>query len=148
MPLLQVHCVWAAAEAYSAPSIVLTSRSRDGLHVFDDFREAYAWLSHNTDVDDKVCSQLIPWLALYVELAFILTVRCFTLGCFLVGLRLPNNCNGQQNCDCRQQYLEQHSHSNSWYSNVIPGKSSLGNLQFFRCQIRACCLWRFVLGSA
>ncbi|CAD6333178.1 unnamed protein product [Miscanthus lutarioriparius] len=40
----------------SAPSIVLTSRSRDGLHVFDDFREAYAWLSHNTDVDDKVAS--------------------------------------------------------------------------------------------
>ncbi|KAI5019454.1 hypothetical protein ZWY2020_044342 [Hordeum vulgare] len=51
-----VHCVWAAAEAYSAPSIVLTSRSREGLHVFDDFREAYAWLSHNTDVDDKVAS--------------------------------------------------------------------------------------------
>ncbi|KAL6845147.1 hypothetical protein ACP4OV_024642 [Aristida adscensionis] len=53
---IMVHCVWAAAEAYSAPSIVLTSRSRDGLHVFDDFREAYAWLSHNTDVDDKVAS--------------------------------------------------------------------------------------------
>ncbi|XP_016540449.1 dolichyl-diphosphooligosaccharide--protein glycosyltransferase subunit STT3A isoform X2 [Capsicum annuum] len=51
-----VHCVWAAAEAYSAPSIVLTSQSHDGLHVFDDFREAYAWLSHNTDVDDKVAS--------------------------------------------------------------------------------------------
>ncbi|XP_010535959.1 PREDICTED: dolichyl-diphosphooligosaccharide--protein glycosyltransferase subunit STT3A [Tarenaya hassleriana] len=51
-----VHCVWAAAEAYSAPSIVLTSRTRDGMHVFDDFREAYAWLSHNTDVDDKVAS--------------------------------------------------------------------------------------------
>ncbi|MED6124128.1 Dolichyl-diphosphooligosaccharide--protein glycosyltransferase subunit stt3a [Stylosanthes scabra] len=51
-----VHCVWAAAEAYSAPSIVLTSHSNDGLHVFDDFREAYAWLSHNTDVDDKVAS--------------------------------------------------------------------------------------------
>lgn len=46
--------MWAAAEAYSAPSIVLTSHSRDGLHVFDDFREAYAWLSHNTEVDDKV----------------------------------------------------------------------------------------------
>ncbi|CAN1788914.1 Dolichyl-diphosphooligosaccharide--protein glycosyltransferase subunit STT3A [Linum perenne] len=54
---VQVHCVWAAAEAYSAPSIVLTSYSNDGgLHVFDDFREAYAWLSHNTDVDDKVAS--------------------------------------------------------------------------------------------
>ncbi|XP_054778758.1 dolichyl-diphosphooligosaccharide--protein glycosyltransferase subunit STT3A-like [Prosopis cineraria] len=51
-----VHSVWAAAEAYSAPSIVLTSHSDDGLHVFDDFREAYAWLSHNTDVDDKVAS--------------------------------------------------------------------------------------------
>ncbi|KAJ0030399.1 hypothetical protein Pint_13253 [Pistacia integerrima] len=51
-----VHCVWAAAEAYSAPSIVLTSYSNDGLHVFDDFREAYGWLSHNTDVDDKVAS--------------------------------------------------------------------------------------------
>ncbi|CAI0425553.1 unnamed protein product [Linum tenue] len=52
-----VHCVWAAAEAYSAPSIVLTSQSNDGgLHVFDDFREAYSWLSHNTDVDDKVAS--------------------------------------------------------------------------------------------
>ncbi|XP_042446249.1 dolichyl-diphosphooligosaccharide--protein glycosyltransferase subunit STT3A-like [Zingiber officinale] len=51
-----VHCVWAAAEAYSAPSIVLTSHSHDGLHVFDDFREAYAWLKHNTDVDDKVAS--------------------------------------------------------------------------------------------
>lgn len=52
---LQLHSVWAAAEAYSAPSIVLTSYSHDGLHVFDDFREAYAWLSHNTEVDDKVC---------------------------------------------------------------------------------------------
>ncbi|KAL3623835.1 Dolichyl-diphosphooligosaccharide--protein glycosyltransferase subunit stt3a [Castilleja foliolosa] len=51
-----VHCVWAAAEAYSAPSIVLTSRTNDGLHVFDDFREAYSWLSHNTEVDDKVAS--------------------------------------------------------------------------------------------
>ncbi|KAL8489729.1 hypothetical protein ACS0TY_025084 [Phlomoides rotata] len=54
--LYVVHCVWAAAEAYSAPSIVLTSRGNDGLHVFDDFREAYAWLSHNTEVDDKVAS--------------------------------------------------------------------------------------------
>ncbi|KAG0459542.1 hypothetical protein HPP92_022670 [Vanilla planifolia] len=54
--LYVIHCVWAAAEAYSAPSIVLTSRSSDGLHVFDDFREAYAWLRHNTEVDDKVAS--------------------------------------------------------------------------------------------
>lgn len=51
---MQVHCVWAAAEAYSAPSIVLTSRTEDGVHVFDDFREAYGWLNHNTDENDKV----------------------------------------------------------------------------------------------
>ncbi|GJU36193.1 dolichyl-diphosphooligosaccharide--protein glycosyltransferase subunit STT3A [Tanacetum coccineum] len=51
-----VHSVWAAAEAYSALSIVLTSHSHDGVHVFYDLREAYAWLSHNTDVDDKVAS--------------------------------------------------------------------------------------------
>ncbi|KAM3351103.1 hypothetical protein ACQJBY_023239 [Aegilops geniculata] len=54
--LYVIHCVWAAAEAYSAPSIVLTSRSHDGLHVYDDFRESYAWLRHNTEVDDKVAS--------------------------------------------------------------------------------------------
>ncbi|VAH79250.1 unnamed protein product [Triticum turgidum subsp. durum] len=54
--LYVIHCVWAAAEAYSAPSIVLTSRSHNGLHVYDDFRESYAWLRHNTEVDDKVAS--------------------------------------------------------------------------------------------
>ncbi|KAI3740854.1 hypothetical protein L2E82_31328 [Cichorium intybus] len=41
-----VHSLWAVAETYSAPSIVLTSHSPEGLHVFDDFREAYAWLHH------------------------------------------------------------------------------------------------------
>jgi hypothetical protein len=34
---------------YSAPSIVLQSKRADGgVKVFDDFREAYAWLSYNT----------------------------------------------------------------------------------------------------
>ncbi|KAG1346610.1 Dolichyl-diphosphooligosaccharide--protein glycosyltransferase subunit STT3A [Cocos nucifera] len=51
-----VHCVWATAHAYSAPTIVLKSYTPDGLHVLDDFREAYAWLRQNTDVDDKVAS--------------------------------------------------------------------------------------------
>ncbi|CDP20726.1 unnamed protein product [Coffea canephora] len=49
-----VHCVWAAAEACSIPFIVLTSQSHDGLRIFYDFKEDYAWLSHNTDVDHKV----------------------------------------------------------------------------------------------
>ena len=43
----------AATEAYSMPSIVLTSQSHDGVRVFDGFREAYAWLSHNIEVDDS-----------------------------------------------------------------------------------------------
>lgn len=71
--LLQVHCVWAAAEAYSAPSIVLTSHSHDGLHVFDDFREAYAWLKHNTDEDDKVIFLFFP----FYLLACIMNVHAF-----------------------------------------------------------------------
>ncbi|CAI7755317.1 unnamed protein product [Closterium sp. NIES-53] len=51
----QMHCVWAAADAYSAPSIVLSSPTNDGgQYIFDDFREAYGWLRHNTDVNDKV----------------------------------------------------------------------------------------------
>lgn len=52
-----VHCVWAAAEAYSAPSIVLqTPAHNGGIHVFDDFREAYAWFDENTDPNDKVAA--------------------------------------------------------------------------------------------
>ena len=40
---------------YSAPSIVLQSRGPDGsVHVFDDFRESYAWLRQNTAEDAKV----------------------------------------------------------------------------------------------
>ena len=39
------HCVWVSAEMYSAPSIVLQTKNRDGsVKHFDDFREAYAWL--------------------------------------------------------------------------------------------------------
>lgn len=81
---LQVHCVWAAAEAYSAPSIVLTSRSHDGLHVFDDFREAYAWLRHNTDVDDKVSSLVF----------FLIDFKHIVFSSF--GISLGNQSDGQE----------------------------------------------------
>ncbi len=51
------HCVWATAEAYSSPSIVLSARSHDGGRIiFDDFREAYWWLRQNTPEDAKVMS--------------------------------------------------------------------------------------------
>lgn len=49
------HCVWVSAEMYSAPSIVLQTRDPSGgVHVFDDFREAYGWLRFNTDPNCKV----------------------------------------------------------------------------------------------
>jgi dolichyl-diphosphooligosaccharide--protein glycosyltransferase len=52
-----VHCIGVSADMYSAPSIVLQTTRQDGsLHVFDDFREAYAWLRHNTPEDAKVAS--------------------------------------------------------------------------------------------
>jgi len=51
------HSVYVAAEMYSSPSIVMQTRGADGsVHVFDDFREAYAWLRHNTPADAKVAS--------------------------------------------------------------------------------------------
>jgi len=51
------HCTWVTSEAYSSPSIVLAARGMDGSRViFDDFREAYWWLRHNTAPDAKVMS--------------------------------------------------------------------------------------------
>jgi asparagine N-glycosylation enzyme membrane subunit Stt3 len=46
-----------AAEAYSSPSIILSSRRNDGTRVIiDDFREAYYWLKMNTKKDAKILS--------------------------------------------------------------------------------------------
>ncbi|CAB3978078.1 dolichyl-diphosphooligosaccharide--glycosyltransferase subunit STT3A [Paramuricea clavata] len=51
------HCTWVTSEAYSSPSIVLSARQQDGSRViFDDFREAYYWLSQNTPEDAKIMS--------------------------------------------------------------------------------------------
>lgn len=51
------HCTWVTSEAYSSPSIVLAARGHGGQRIiFDDFREAYYWLSQNTAPDAKVCS--------------------------------------------------------------------------------------------
>ncbi|CAG0924217.1 unnamed protein product, partial [Notodromas monacha] len=52
-----LHCTWVTSEAYSSPSIVLSARGHDGSRIiFDDFREAYNWLKHNTPEDAKVMS--------------------------------------------------------------------------------------------
>ncbi|XP_015784872.1 dolichyl-diphosphooligosaccharide--protein glycosyltransferase subunit STT3B [Tetranychus urticae] len=55
--LFVVHCTWVTANAYSSPSIVLSSYGSDGSRVIlDDFREAYYWLSQNTDDNARVMS--------------------------------------------------------------------------------------------
>jgi len=52
-----VHCTWVTSTAYSSPSIVLQARGGEGGRViFDDFREAYAWLRHNTDPNSRIAS--------------------------------------------------------------------------------------------
>jgi len=51
------HSAYVASEVYSSPSIVLQARGHGGSRIiFDDFREAYRWLSQNTHDDDVVMS--------------------------------------------------------------------------------------------
>eukprot|EP01100_Stratorugosa_tubuloviscum_P015335 TRINITY_DN8745_c0_g1_i1.p1 TRINITY_DN8745_c0_g1~~TRINITY_DN8745_c0_g1_i1.p1 ORF type:complete len:722 (+),score=330.85 TRINITY_DN8745_c0_g1_i1:40-2205(+) len=52
-----IHCTWVTSEAYSSPSIVLAARGQGGSKIiFDDFREGYNWLKHNTHQNAKVMS--------------------------------------------------------------------------------------------
>jgi dolichyl-diphosphooligosaccharide--protein glycosyltransferase len=47
--------IWVTAEAYSSPSIVLSTGSNDGSrHIIDDFREAYRWLGQNTPESSRI----------------------------------------------------------------------------------------------
>eukprot|EP01083_Nonionella_stella_P079215 217156_1 len=51
------HCTWVTSAAYSSPSIILQAYQNDGSRViFDDYREAYNWLNHNTPADAKIMS--------------------------------------------------------------------------------------------
>jgi len=52
-----IHCTWVTSSAYSSPSIILMGSGGRGERViFDDYREAYTWLRHNTPLDAKVMS--------------------------------------------------------------------------------------------
>eukprot|EP00698_Gefionella_okellyi_P007423 TRINITY_DN180_c0_g1_i1.p1 TRINITY_DN180_c0_g1~~TRINITY_DN180_c0_g1_i1.p1 ORF type:complete len:745 (-),score=182.80 TRINITY_DN180_c0_g1_i1:412-2646(-) len=57
LALYVFHCSWVTSEAYSSPSIVLAAKQQDGSRlIFDDFREAYSWLRHNTAPNARVMS--------------------------------------------------------------------------------------------
>ena len=52
-----IHCTWVTANAYSSPSVVLSSNNPDGSkHIIDDYREAYYWLRQNTPKESVVMS--------------------------------------------------------------------------------------------
>ena len=60
VPNLTIVCVCVqqmTAMMYSSPQVVLSAKAGDGsLVIFDDFRESYQWLRHNTDENAKILS--------------------------------------------------------------------------------------------
>ena len=50
------HCLWAAKDAYSSPSIVLASGRGSSRYIFDDYREMYTWMEYNTPEDAYIGS--------------------------------------------------------------------------------------------
>lgn len=58
MCFFSLHSSYVSSLAYSSPSIVIEAgRTQTGGRIlYDDYREAYYWLRHNTDPDAKIMS--------------------------------------------------------------------------------------------
>lgn len=81
------HSTWVTSEAYSSPSIVLSARGGDGSRIiFDDFREAYYWLRHNTPEVSEICLKNFPLLLIVNVFAY--------LTLFLCAYRMLKSCRG------------------------------------------------------
>lgn len=85
------HSTWVTSEAYSSPSIVLSARGGDGSRIiFDDFREAYYWLRHNTpevspaEAIDSRTQNSLGGITFITSYAFSLFCVC----------RMPKSCRG------------------------------------------------------
>lgn len=119
------HSTWVTSEAYSSPSIVLSARGGDGSRIiFDDFREAYYWLRHNTPEvrhfspqkqnrlhKTKMQQLLARNSAQDLIFRFIFYFLPVVTGCqshVMVGLWLSDNCHGKSNYFSGQQHMEQH----------------------------------------
>lgn len=100
------HSTWVTSEAYSSPSIVLSARGGDGSRIiFDDFREAYYWLRHNTPEVKLEGAFLGPRGAFSVpsmahkqkqnSLLFLFPVPSGLKSDVVVGLRVPNHSYGK-----------------------------------------------------
>jgi dolichyl-diphosphooligosaccharide--protein glycosyltransferase len=57
LSVFMYHSTWVTSNAYSSPSIVMSTWTHDGhQYIIDDFREAYNWLNMNTKQDAKILS--------------------------------------------------------------------------------------------
>lgn len=113
------HSTWVTSEAYSSPSIVLSARGGDGSRIiFDDFREAYYWLRHNTPEVSHTRRNEGSFLKEVHNGCFESFRFYYALsGCqshVVVGLWLSDNCHGESNHFGGQQHVEQHAHLQSW----------------------------------
>ena len=76
------HSIWVSAEMYSAPSIVMQTRGNDGsIHIFDDFREGYAWLRYNTPDDAIVGSWCAPGMPMSLSMSEATWPHVHVIGC-------------------------------------------------------------------
>jgi len=66
----------------------------------------------------------------------------------LVGLRVPNHGNGQQDCHSGQQHMEQHPHCHCGQSHGLSRAPGMANLPGPGCQICTGGLWRLCWVSA
>lgn len=95
------HSTWVTSEAYSSPSIVLSARGGDGSRIiFDDFREAYYWLRHNTPevrlwyLIKHYVSRSLSTNGLIMLFGFLSVSLAGCKSNVMVGLWLSNNCYG------------------------------------------------------
>lgn len=82
MCFFSMHSSYVSSLAYSSPSIVIEAgRTQSGARIlYDDYREAYYWLRHNTDPDAKIMSwwdygyqvsQSLPCVCVYFYVPFV-----------------------------------------------------------------------------
>lgn len=89
MCFYSMHSSYVSSLAYSSPSIVIEAgRTQGGARVlYDDYREAYYWLRHNTDPNARIMSwwdygyQVHRARALAVDGVWLMSIRACDLSC-------------------------------------------------------------------
>ena len=86
LAMFAFHSVWVTSEAYSSPSIVLSARGGDGNRIiFDDFREAYYWLKHNTpEVSEYQLELNLPCVLALSTTSFMISFNSMVLNYYFI----------------------------------------------------------------